>query len=500
MSLGDPVSNKQDFPVAPPGIRDIWQGTSTLTNLTGSFYYSPDFDMIWCSKTTTGLAYSTNGGVTFTDCKFDVAPTGFMRTGSNSTLVICMDADMNGPVYNSTDGINFTKVGSLFGVGAGIGTYTIPWDSRVGAFSSSSNTSVIISYDGTSWALEPSPIGKINNFTSNNVIFVATGNNAPYFAYSYDGYTWFATPSTVSSCIAVAWSEDQKEFLAITRTTGEGIVSTDGINWVSRGIIGPVASVEAQLMWVGDDIKRWYLGANYNGNYSMWSTYSSLVPFTTTIMTGSRYTPSGMATGIAYDSSRKRFMLGLYADAPHFVYSTPSNDLMPIADLRYKGNTVTTDQFSANPVYGPIVTNTLYRGMLLSGTGKGSLTVPSGFTGGSVLHINTNLLVSALAGSAVTVDILYGGIFGVSVLSTIISGPLTNVVFKLKADLVSDSGTNIAANGVLTSIGTSPIVFNLDTASIDPTISHNLFLTATWSVASTSNTIKCGPFIVTRDF
>ncbi len=477
----------QAQPLAPAGQRDLWHATTADPDaISGAFVYSADFDIIWMSDNGTGLEYSADGGVTFTPCVFSSPPSGFMVCGASPTVVVA--ADGNGPIYTSTDGINFTQVANL---GAGTFPFNILWDDRLGLFFYTSSVNparpVATSPDGVAWTTRAANILPAT-YARNASIVVCVSDATPYSAYSFDGIVWTNTPSTIASSNNIAWSEALGEFLTITTLTGEGFASRDGINWVSRGVIGPTG-LQAQLMWVANGHNRWYLGHNEieTTNYSLWSTADSRESFVPAHLDGATPAPDGVVS-IGYDASRDRFMIGLYSDPPRFAYSTPRPyDVKALSDnIRVRGAPVTVDLYSN--IAAVHVDNTAVETSLTPSTNSdGSMVLQASQPVGMCVEFCFFLEVSSAAGDTLTLAIkdqaatLYS--------DTLVIPALTvKRAINIRAYMTIQAAATAVVNATTLSGTASNVV--IGSAAYNPAIQNTLDITAQWGAAASTCTMS----------
>jgi hypothetical protein len=192
----------------------------------------------------------------------------------------------------STDGINWT--GSTNGtnmIGIGLG---VIWSNYIyvalGNIGSTGNAVIAWSNDGINWGgygNYPFTIGR--GITSIGSIWIAVGNGANTFAYSYDGKNWTANGSSIITTQGngVCWTGTR--FVAVGTGTNSIAYSRDGITWYpsingnsiftqGNGVagnsrIGPVV-VDSQVVLNRSDTCSILSDSYYNKGYT---TFSALI-------------------------------------------------------------------------------------------------------------------------------------------------------------------------------------------------------------------------------
>lgn len=463
-------------PLAAPGQNHLWQMTSSGVLPKGSItIYNPYLNMLLSSGDIVGIAYSTDNGVTWIDATFDVPPASFFIIGFNSISLVALGFAFN-ECYTSVNGINWTKRANLPTTCI---SHNIEWFNNLFIAGTSSAQKIMTSPDGITWTLRNSTIQAITLKSSSSRI-VAVGSESPFFSYSSDGITWFNTASPSESARALAYSSTLNEFLIIGFTSQTAYSSEDGKVWNSIPGIGPSTNLNNTLFF-STRYNRWYLSkVNSDGNYSLWSSPSSRVPFTATNLDGA--TNISISYSAGYIPSIDSFFLGTVT-APYFAYSTPRNDLKAVTDnIRVRGFPVSLSSYSL-PADGAAVTNTTTE-TPISVNGIGSMALSDSQALGCTLEIRLRLLVTSAGGDTLTIRIKNG----VTVYSTnIVTVPAasTNVPIKFES-LVTIQATTIRFNNE-TLINTTPAL-TTGTAAYTRTIANTFSLTIQWGANASSAT------------
>lgn len=481
LGLANLVSLTQ--PIAPNGLRDLWQyGTGAVNG--GSLVYLDNIDVLVAGGLagSNNLDYSTDGGVTFNPCIFDIASTSTLLVGWNGTVATAINASFS---YTSVDGINWFQGAAL--PTATYLSFNINWFSLVGLFVTGVNVSptqqIMTSPDGINWTVQNSSTQALT-IKSNNNICVSVGPVSPFIQSSVDGVNWIDTLSTVDNCRALCWSDSKSQFLAIGATTGEGFVSLDGISWSSVGIIFPDGfGPNDTLIYVdGPDLDfRYYASRNNpNGNYSLYSTPDARLPFLGTNLDGAVVNP--LSYSLVFMQSRLSFAMGLN-NSPFVAYSI----LRPTYLKPIDGSPFPVSQYSNNNT-GAIITNTVTETSLVS-TGVGSLIVPGNYLGiGSVTKIKFSIfLAGVVALSAVTIRLKGNG--NQLWQSPVLAGPLTNVQLIGEIELTNIDNANPLIMAKFYQDGVVPVLIVTGT-SLDYTVNDTFNLTAQFASADPGNQIQ----------
>jgi hypothetical protein len=473
----------QVYSVAPAGQRDLWQYSTGAAG--GRLVYLPGLDIIIDSETNTNsLNYSTNGGVSFTPCTFDIAPTGDLHVGFNGTKVVALGITVP-ETYTSTDGIHFTKGTNA---PAACFSFNIEWFSGASLFVAGVNASptqqIMTSPNGTTWTLRTSSI-EADTLKSNESVIVAVGAATPFYQYSTDGITWINTASTVASTRALAWSAERKEFLAIVYATGEGFTSSNGVTWTSVGVIAPV-NVNDALIWVANNgYNRYYLSKiDIDGNYSLWSTLDSSVAFVGTHLDGAVNNP--LSYSLVYASGSDHFVIGVN-NAPSAAYGIPRTlDLKVLSDnIRVRGAPVTVGLYSsaADSVISGTTSETVFP---TPSSLVGSLIIQDSQPIGMVIALEMNIVTSTVAGDTVIIRIKANGTN--AFVSSAITLPTGAGFLNIRA-LMTVRSANLQINVAETVSG---VVTRYETAlpAFTRTVINTLSVSGTLGVSTSSLTMN----------
>lgn len=475
----DQVQNQAQG-IAPAGMRDLWQyGTGSLGS---AMVYSSTFDKIWTSGNSPGIAqYSTNGGATFSNCVFDVVPTGFVFIGFNSTVVVALTDDGKN-AYKSADGVNFTSVAAP--PGGVVSGFNIAWFPKAGLFVApgtvDSTHNIITSPDGITWTSRASSM-RANAIKVNSTMCVATSPDAPYVMSSTDGITWVPSITPLGAATrALAWSEEQKLWMCTAVIALTAYTSTDGLSWTSRGAILPQLPGDS-LIWVGNGINRWYGSViDAAGNYSMVSSPVATTTFVGAYLDGA--VTNTLPYSLAYDPGRGRFYMGVNS-TPYFAYSTPRPYVIKSLsdDIRVRGLPVDTCLFSTFSIVN--VTNTTTETALTTGSILGTLVLQDPITIGAAIEFKIYLQTTSAGGDTLTIRIKSNSVTlhtitmtipaGASSLNSELSGVMTVLASTIRA-----SSKN-STSGVTNVLQSSANAFT-------PTITNTLSVTAQWGAAINS--------------
>lgn len=254
-------SSGLSYELVPRGARDTWIETSTGA-AGASLTYISETNILFSYSNATKLTYSTNGGVSFSDC------TGLSTsvlygnpaysTPSNVYYVLGGNLLTN-VFYSSTNGIawtaltpnttlNFTGALSTFKADGAI------FENLIASVTSGSFN--LYTYFAGTWVPIPL-VNSVYTFTSgfDNLgvkILVTSGSST---SYSYDGLNWnvgIINTGQPLNCRAVCYSSTRKEWIAYNNTTSRFFRSTDGKNWTQYSSITTFGFLNT-MMWVGDD-------------------------------------------------------------------------------------------------------------------------------------------------------------------------------------------------------------------------------------------------------
>lgn len=274
------TAHLSNFPVNANPILSTYQ-----YYLTGPTTYSPASTIIskniliagGTSQTTT-LAYSYNGGNSWTPLKFTALTSSCLGLAYGSDKWIAVGEGLLASIVYSYNGSIWYPVGkniftirgrsvawngSLW-VGAGEGTHTlayskdglnwtglgstiftlgnsVAWNGSQWLATGSGSNTLAYSSDGLSWTGIGSTIfTRGNSVAWGNSNWVATGSGSNTLAYSANGSVWTGLGSTVfTEGVAVAWNGLQ--WMAGGRS--QLAVSSDGVNWTNRNISTILSSV-----------------------------------------------------------------------------------------------------------------------------------------------------------------------------------------------------------------------------------------------------------------
>jgi hypothetical protein len=470
------------YGIAPAGQRSLWQYTASVTVPSGAFVtYAAGPDMLHAAGNAAGAAtYSTDGGVTWHVCVFDVVSAGILTIGYNGAIWVAIaQGAVNG--YTSSDGINFAS-GPALPVSNANG-FNIVWFNNL-FITGRNDTShgVLTSPDGLTWTVQPG-----NNALAlavNNSIAVSVTQAAPYMQYSTDGVTWHPTPSTTGQTRAVCWSPDRAEFFAVDYVTGHGYVSADGINWSNVGVVGPTA-VNA-MMWVGNNgYNRYYLTFHdSDGNYSLWSTVEPSIAFVGTHLDGAVAQP--LSYSIGYMPVRDSFFIGVN-NSPYFAYSTPRTlDLKDLADnIRVRNHPVSVGVYST---YADVSVNstTTETNISTNASSIGSLALQAAQPLGSKLQLFTDMSASSAAGDTLTIRIKCNGSTAATQTLTI-PALSVNLPALVRTDITVRSATvHICSEALLS--GVSNVIVD-SSFGYTPTNLNTWSITAQWGAALSTLTV-----------
>jgi hypothetical protein len=482
----------QAIPIAPAGQRDTWQASAFVApGGTTSFVYVKPLDLFIASDT--GAAqYSTDGGVTFNNCAFDVATAGYTNFGSNPAgLIVCFSS--TGDYYTSTDGINFTHRGSNPAISPN--SFQMTWFNNLFIMSDllTAGQAIVTSPDGLAWTSHAfTPI--MDTFDSNSTIAVGFANVAPYAFYSTDGITWHDSPTPLSQDVrSPAYSPEQKMWTALTRLNGHIYTSIDGISWTLSPVgLGPTGTTTG-LTWV-PELAHWYVASpDPKGHIGLWSSPNPAQENFANVSLQGSVAPSGglQSAPVYYRSAAKSFVMGVYSGIPATLYSAPRPYAMIPLDDMYQSNggyQVRSWRTNYAQAENAIVASSAAELTLILASGVGYLTIPANaLEVGSTYSLKVGGSLSSVAGTAtVTIHVKLGGTV---IAQTTITPTIGGGGFALDAAI---QFRVIGAAGKANSVcGFSTQAQTLMTGvTINTTIANAFDVTAQWSVADALNSIS----------
>lgn len=306
--------------LAPRGASDTWVASTEVVE--GSV--TPLNNKIFTNSDT--LAYSTDGGISFTPCSI-IIPIGssVFQPAYNPITGVYIVLTAQGTTvrcFMSFDGINWTLLSKFQSNILETGGKTTYFN---GYFISVCLTGVIVSLTGELW-LPINFSGIPNSFASgydenNTPILVNQGVNT---YYTYDALTW--TLSGTNSGKACVYSYERQEFI-IQSTTGSFYKSTTGRKWdiISTSSYGELNA----LIWVGNDsnnipINQYYFPTiDANSNFTL--TYSptcSTGTFGSIFMNGAKFNGADGLYSVKYIPQYDRFLYNVF---PYLYYADKTN-------------------------------------------------------------------------------------------------------------------------------------------------------------------------------
>lgn len=480
-------------PVAPAGLRDLWAFGSGVSANGGYLTYDPVRGIIWATDwAASKVNYSTNGGHTWTSCVFDVPlATPYTLGFSPSTVVIVPSYSAPGPIYTSSDGINFTAGATV----APCYSINVIWSAALGLFIAGLNSSVTswiaTSPTGAVWTSRTTPdFTGIANFTAlaqsgltNRIVMVGDSRVNPI--YSDNGIVWNNASGSTGGAQAIVWSNERKEFVAggVTSTI---IRSTDGAIWTGLGSIGPDSSVA--MIYVGGAIQRYYAArASLDGNIGLWSTADPALPWQFAELNGTQKINQSYG-GLVYLPTTNSFVLG--CDTVVSMYSTPkTGDIAAISgNIRVRGLPVHTDLWSSNGGFS--VASTVVETAITSATTLGTLYVTPVIPIGMTLTETLLMSVTSAAGDTLTIrHKLAGTTFMTNTLTIPAAASGLTIKIITNAMIGSASATSFSTVAQGTTVATST-----SSGAVTRTTGNLYSATAQWGAAlSTCNIL--GMFI-----
>ena len=194
-------------------------------------------------------------------------------TTSTGALVISGGAGIGGNLYvggNVVSGgagiyvdLNITGTCKIKGVAPVVVTVTI----MVGMYDSSSYGWVTSSLDGINWTNSPSTFAGpvVGLLKSNGTYFIVVNRDEQLIWKSYDGTNWTSAASNNNGFYAVTsninlfvfeWDPIHEYWLGIRIGIGTIMKSTDGINWLTIGILGNYVNMS---MTYDTRLQKWFI-------------------------------------------------------------------------------------------------------------------------------------------------------------------------------------------------------------------------------------------------
>lgn len=285
--------------LAPRGASDTWLKqplpyySSALTQILGK---------IFTNYNSTRLAYSIDGGLTFTLCSIaiPVGSTVFKPAYNPVTgmYIILTAISTTIKSFYSDDGITWSLLSTFTSNVLGTSGNLVYFNNY---FISICQTGFIVSLDGMTWtpvSLASVPYSFAIGLDENNTnILISHGSNT---YYSYDGLLWFLSGTYGGR--AIVYALERQEFV-MQSSTGSFYRSTNGRDWgfISSSSYGMLN----QMIWVGNDgngipINQYYFQAvDYNSFFTLiYSPTCSTGTFGTILMNGSKFYDSSLLGGL----------------------------------------------------------------------------------------------------------------------------------------------------------------------------------------------------------
>ena len=386
--------------IAPAGQRASWQRVSGATG--PQLVYSAGLGVTISTGTGTGASYSTDGGVTWTSCNFNVAPTSILLAGCSTNQVVLLSFSVLAEVYTSPDGINFTKSGTPLPAVA-VGFYAL-WFSNVNLWvcgvNSGPSNYMAYSSDGATWTLGNCsivPTAIALNSTA-GLCVTASGYTSPYYAYSTDGINWTNGSGTTAASRSIAYSPDRNEWASCGVSNTYTYLSPDGMTWTQYGPNNCPNSANPGFLWVSQ-YARYYLAApDTDNNYSLWSTPDIRLPMIGTHLEGA--TNNALNYSLLYFPTYNRFAIGVNSP-PYYAYGTDQPVVKALSDsIRIRGAPVAVSKFS---MYGAVaVNNTTTETTVSNGSAVGNLNFQASQPEGMSMRLYLYFRTTSSAGDTLT--------------------------------------------------------------------------------------------------
>lgn len=311
--------------LAPRGASDTWF-EQALPFVSASL--TPILSKIFTNYNSTRLAYSTDGGLTFTLCTIAI-PGGSIvfKPAYNPVTGMYLILTAIGTTvksFYSDDGVTWSLLSTFTSNVLGTGGVLVYFNNY---FISVCQTGFIVSLDGITWT--PVSLASVpQNFAigldeNNTNILISHGSNT---YYSYDGLLWVLSGTYGGR--AIVYALERQEFI-MQSGAGSFYRSKNGRNWdfISSSSYGGLN----QMIWVGNDkngipINQYYFQAvDYNSFFTLiYSPTCSTGTFGTVLMNGSKvYLGAGLYS-VIYVPQYDRFVYSIN-DAPKLYYAGKTN-------------------------------------------------------------------------------------------------------------------------------------------------------------------------------
>lgn len=468
-------------PLAPRGQRDVWQYGGSGGAGPGLLYV-PGIDHLYNFLNVAGFSLSKTQGTTWLTPTFDIAPADLAIVGSDGTKVVSVGM-FGTESYISPDGDHFFQNPPL--PTATAESFNIEYFFAAGLYVTGVNVDpthrIMTSPDGINWTVQAAP-GNATTLRSNSSMIVAVGQAAPFSIYSTDGINWNGTPSTITGCRSVSWSEDRKEWLAIGYGDGIGYTSSDGINWGSVGVIAPL-NVNAHT-WVSQFGQYYLTKADTSGNYSLWSTPDPVAqPFIGTHLDGAVAQP--LAYALVYIPSVDRFGIGVN-NGPYFAYGTARNGIKALSDnIRVRGFPVMVSCYNT---YADTVCNStvIETDISTTASANGKMVFQASQPLGMSALFDLNAVASSVAGDTLTLRYKLNGTTKFSHVLAIPAAP-TGVNVWSRVTVRPGGLCQINSNALISLLS---LIVTDSSQTYNPAIQNTWTVTAQWALATSSLTVN----------
>lgn len=466
--------------LAPAGQRDLWAASSGSNPIATAPHQDPYKGnlIVVGPNGAPWLQYSTDGGATFTDCKFDFAPTDYVTVGFGPALSVGLSNA--GESFTSPDNINWTRTAT--GLSIKPNSFNIGYFPAAALFVVSDynqpTLTIATSADGITWTSRANTtlIDVFGDPPAGVAVMPAVLGVAPFSMYSTDGITWQAGSGLAANTRAIAYSSDKRQWMAITFVTGVIYTSTDGHTWTAGLTGGPTSVSALGLIWVSN-YGRWYAGTqDTSGNFSLWQTTDATLPFIGTHLDGAVIPPSGLQdSAISYNPTLDRFFITLYVGTPYGYYSTARpRDIKALSDnIRVRGFPLMCAMYSTGSA--TTVNNTAVETVVSAPSDHiGSLILQAGQSVGATVRFQIQTTYTT-ATTGVTWRLKVNGVTKGTLASAMATG--TNACNTLDFTVVVQ-----AANIMVTMTDLWATVSNA-TVAYNPAIANTFSITAQWGDA-----------------
>lgn len=478
--------------IAPRGQGDFWQLASGIGGSCMLLSYISSINRVYGTSgvsTPVGAFYSSDGGVTWSSVIFDIAPTMPVIIGYDGvgTFVGLTFEYGNARIYTSGDGINFTSVGTLTSI---LKSYSIARFNGlfIAGVDTDSTHRISTSPDGIIWTPRVTPaFGSVVNgwtFETDGTQLIAVCDAYSGAMRTFDGVEWSSTSGITTGMSTIAYSSEQKLWLCLS-PTGIGFTSTDGLNWSNIGTVSPVTGAIG-LIWVGNNINRWYLSVKSTAlNYSIATTDDPrTTPFFMVELDGA------VANSMAYSQIRyiplyNRFIIGLTSIG--VAYSTPRiRDIKASSDnIRVRNCPVVTSKYSGIADFS--IASTTTETSVVPSASIGSLAYQAAQPVGMKIKISLVMQNTSAAGDTLTLRFKTQA--GTLLTHAIpVAGGASNLVTRIKASLVVRTATISCCSTVMQSGLASTSVYAAP--GFNPAILNTFSVTAQWGAALSTCTVN----------